>query len=638
MRPGKELMLVPALLVGLLLGPGSGLCAVPPDQCASIASLSLTDEQFGKPVMNLTATKIDVAPSLPAHCDVRGTIWPEIGFAVKLPIPWNGKFYMVGNGGKAGNIEDGAMANGLKLNYVTASTNTGHDSTKPGNSGSQFAYNPPDNSNPNARQKLIDFGYRAVHETAVISKKIMLAYYKSAPAHSYFVGCSTGGRQGLMEAQRYPDDFDGIVAGAPVYKYMTVQMIGPEYLLPQLATGSRIPPEKLAMLGKAVYDKCDSMDGLVDGLIDDPRKCNFDPDEDLLKCANDADSPECFTTAQLTAIKKIYAGAFTNGKPLVPGLPKGAEAMAGGWSPWLVNATAVNKTQWNGLVWDAYKYLVFDPPRPDYDFYKEFSFDTTPSQMSSERGQILEAVNPDLRPFKARGGKMLLYHGWADCGPNPLLTLRYYHEVVNTTGDAAKDLLKFYLVPGMGHCSGGVGCDKVDWVTPLANWVETGREPGALIGAAGSGTPRTRPICPYPKVARYGGTGSVDDAANFTCVKTVPARVRIEPGRLNLKSKGALTVSMTLPENMRGWRLRSVVCEGAPAAKINRKGRIYRAKFNVQDLKNVTVGNGVIFTVYVIAERGGRGSHQGDNVTRMLSERNGLQVAFEGSGPVKVIE
>jgi feruloyl esterase len=585
-------------------------------------------------VLHLTATKVDVAPSLPAYCDVRGTMWPEIGFAVKLPIPWNGKFYMVGNGGKAGNIEEGAMANGLKLGYVTASTNTGHDNKR--EKGAMFGYNPPDNSNPNARQKEIDFGYRSVHETAVIAKKIMQAYYGSLPAHSYWVGCSTGGRQGLIEAQQYPDDFDGIVAGAPVYNYMAVQIYAPWYLQAFLAPETKLH-DKLPILGSAIYAKCDGIDGLVDGLIDDPLRCGFDPAKDLPRCRGNVDRPSCFTDAQARALQKVYEGPVSNGKPLFPGLPPGGEAMAGGWGQWIVG-TPTSQPQQFSLMFDAFKYLCFEVDDPNYDFRTDFNFETDPPKLDV-MGKILNATNPDLSAFNARKGKLLMYHGWADDGPNPVQTVQYYTNIRKTFGNrVTKSFVRLYMVPGMGHCSGGIGCDKVDWVTPLVNWVENGTEPGALIGAASSGTPRTRPICPYPEVARYEGKGSVDDAGNFTCVKTIPAHVRIEPDTLKLKSRGTFTASMTLPDTMRDWKLRSVVCEGALAVKVSKKQYTYKARFNKQDLKDIMTGNAVKFRVYAIVERDARRLRHGDNDTQWLFERHGYRVAFEGSGTVRVVE
>ena len=555
MRPGKVLMLTLALFFILLSGPWWWLCAAPSDPCAAIASLSFSDEQFGKPVMNLTATKVDGAPPLPAHCDVRGTMWPEIGFAVMLPIPWNGGFYMVGNGGKAGNIEEGAMANGLKLGYAAASTNTGHDNKK--EKGAIFGYNPTDNSNPNARQKEIDFGYRSVHETVVVAKKIIQAYYGSLPAHSYWVGCSTGGRQGLMEAQRYPDDFDGIVAGAPVYNYMAVQMYAPWYLQAFQAHETKIY-DKLPILGSAVYAKCDGTDGLVDGLIDDPRRCGFDPAQDLPRCPGKVDGPACFTDAQVKALQRVYGGPISNGKSLFPGLPPGGEAMAGGWGQWLIGTPASPPRQFS-LMFDAFKYLCFEVDQPNYDFRTDFNFDTDPPKLDF-MGKILNATNTDLSAFKARKGKLLLYHGWADDGPNPVQTVQYYNSIRKTFGNrVTRSFVRLYMVPGMGHCSGGLGCDQVDWFTPLVNWVEKGIEPTALKGKRApnppaSSTERTRPLCPYPEVARYEGKGSIEDAANFTCVKIIPARVRVEPGTLSLKSKGTFTASIILPDKMRDFK------------------------------------------------------------------------------------
>jgi feruloyl esterase len=498
-------------------------------ECSASAfeSLGLADEAFGQPVSNLTATMVTTSPQ---HCDVRGTLWPEIGFAVMLPTSWNDRLYMVGNGGAAGNVPISAMQGAVRLGYAAVGTDTGHSAAK--ESSFTFAWVDAGGAgaNPFWEQKLHDFAYRSVHETAVVAKKIANAYYGRPPAFSYWVGCSTGGRQGLMEAQRYPADFDGIVAGAPVNKLMTAWMGAPAYLQPQLPPGSQIPssPDALEALGKAVLAKCDGLDGLVDGLIDDPRKCAFDPDRDL-PCSEAA----CFTAPQRAALQAIYAGATSNGTPVVPGVPKGSEAFPEGWARSIV-AESLYSTGTYRLHQDAFRFVAFEQPRPEYDFLRDWDFRTDPPKLAA-RGRILEAVDPDLSAFRARGGKLLMYHGWGDTALNPSMSsLDYYGSVLGTLGEGARDFVALYLVPGMAHCTGGVGFGDVDWVTPVVGWVEDGAEPHDLVGRRFDGS-GSRPVCRYPEVARHVGPGGVDDPASFAC--RIPLEMTVRLASINSSSK-----------------------------------------------------------------------------------------------------
>jgi hypothetical protein len=643
LRKGSIVIAV-AISITLLLGVRLGPSALAMD-CTTDAfqALNLTDEEFGKPVTNLTATLVPATPTVPEYCDVKGTMWPEINFEVSLPTKtWNNRLYMAGNGGKAGTIP--SLVVPLQKGYAATGTDTGHKATL--NPGSTFAYidYPTPGANPNWYQKFLDFAYRSVHETIVVAKKIVKAYYNEVPAYTYWVGCSTGGRQGLMEAQRYPTDFNGILAGSPVNNNMITQEQGPEYMIPQACDGCQIPYAKLPILGAAVYAKCDSIDGLVDGIIDDPRKCNFDPDKDLVKCPNDVDGPACFTEAQLTAIKAIYAGAFSNGKLLIPGLSKGAEAFSGGWYNWFVSLPS--QTPWYQhilyytLVWDVFKYFAWDP-QPNFNLLTDWNWDTDPPKTAA-RAKIVDAVDPHLWQFLAHGGKALMYAGWADCGPNPLANaVPYYENVLEVMGDRTRDVFAFYMVPGMGHCTGGVGCGNVDWFTPLVNWLENGIKPGSLIGSSTTSLARTRPICRYGEVARYVGTGSIDDANNFTCVEIIPAEVRFEPETIDLDSNGTFTAFIRFPErdhmrnwsqHRRDWEIISVVSEGASAVKVAEKGDTYIAKFNRQDLKNITPGEAVTFTVTVIVEP--KWYHK-DN---WHHEHDTDQIAFEGSDTVRVVK
>jgi len=392
------------------------------------------------------------------------------------------------------------------MGYATASTDTGHDSSIDplGPLGATFAYN-----NPEAE---IDYCYRAVHLTAVTAKEIIEAYYDSPPTYSYFVGCSTGGRQGLMEAQRYPQDFDGIVVGAPVLDFTGTMMWGIWNAMALSDEGS-IPIDKLKILADAIYEKCDGEDGLEDGLINNPLDCTFDPATDL--------PPDSFTPAQVEALEKIYGGVKNSeGEVIFPGPPVGGEVFAGGvsgWDMWMIGSfmPALQLMMSEGFM----KYMAFEEdPGPDYD-WTTFDFDTDPPKMASISSTI-DATDPDLSAFKARGGKIIHYHGWADMALNPLMSVNYYESVLDFMGvGETMDFYRLYMVPGMFHCAGGAGCDSVDWFASLVSWVEDGTVPEALIGSHldGGKVTRTRPLYPYPEVAVYTGSGSIDDADSFTC-------------------------------------------------------------------------------------------------------------------------
>ena len=478
---------------------------------------ALTSTAFGAAVKIESATLVAATPQAPAHCDVRGVIAPEAKFAVKLPTNWNNRFYMVGGGGYAGTISHGPMNTGLQKGYATASTDTGHDAAK--EPLATFA-NPGPN-NPHADRKVLDYAYLAVHNTAVLAKQIIKAYYGSAPQYSYWVGCSTGGRQGLMEAQRYPKDFDGYVIGAPVLKISGEQMRGIWNAQAVTSAPGRLAVEKLPLLAAAVYQKCDELDGVKDGFIADPRRCPFDPAVDLPKCAGDVDGQDCFTTGQIAGLKKVYGGVrTTSGKLLYPGQPPGAEiAPPGGRSSWI---GSIGAEPGAGLAFGEtfMRYLTRPPLGPTWS-YKSFNFDSDPLKLAA-LAKMLDAINPDLTRLKKRGGKIIHYHGWADALVNPQVSLDYYEAVLKKLGQRqTQEFYKLYLIPGMFHCAGGVGCDRADWFTPLLAWVEKGSAPGVIAGARvqQGATVMTRPHCPYPEVARYKGSGDTTKAENFVCGK-----------------------------------------------------------------------------------------------------------------------
>jgi feruloyl esterase len=486
--------------------------AAPVKKCGDLGSAD-----FGADVKVESAKLVSSTASLPEHCDIRGTIWPEAKFVVKLPSNWNNRFEMVGGGGWAGVISMTAVDAAVRDGYSSTSTDTGHDAQK--EPGASFAY--PGPSNPHAARKVVDHGYLAVHETALLGKKMIRAYYGADPRYSYWVGCSTGGRQGLMEAQRYPEDFDGYVIGAPVLNLSRLQMKAIwNYLAIEDGPG-KTANEKLPVLANAVYGKCDPLDGLKDGIIENPLKCGFDPAKDLLRCSGDSDRPDCFTAAQIEGLKKIYDGPHdSKGRQLFPGTPPGGEAMTPAGRGGQLQSGWVRMAESFNLADSFFKFMAFDPaPGPNWD-YHTFNFDTDPERMAAVSLRI-DATIPDLSAIRTRGGKIVHYHGWADPGVTAKMSVNYYEAAIETMGEKdTKDFYRFFPVPGMFHCGGGPGCGNADWLTAAVNWVEKGVAPTMITGAhiEGGKTTRTRPICMYPTVAQYKGSGSIDEAGNFVCV------------------------------------------------------------------------------------------------------------------------
>ena len=510
---GLNRLWLQALLTSLLIiAGGVQMVFAQSEKCAGLAAASL-----GADIKIDSAQLVAATSAAPEHCDVRGVILPEAKFAVKLPTTWNNRFYMVGGGGYAGQLSLPQMNPSLQKGYATATTDTGHDAQK--EPLGTFAEHRPDN--PNADRKKLDYAYLAVHNTAVLAKKIIKAYYSSDPKYSYWVGCSTGGRQGLMEAQRFPEDFDGYVIGAPVLKVSYENLRG-IWNAQAVADGAgAIGNDKLPLLAAAVYKKCDDGDGAHDGLIADPRKCNFDPLKDLPKCANDEAGKDCFTMAQLQGLKKVYDGPRNSkGAQLYPGQPLGAEAVVNGRSAW---QGSIGGDGGGGLAYGetGMRFMAFEPQRGKTWSWKQFDFDKDPPLMKAY-SQMIDATNPDLSMLKQRGGKIIHYHGWADALVNPQMSVEYYESVLKKMGTKqTQQFYKLYLIPGMFHCRGGVGCDETDWFSPLVEWVEKGVAPGVIDGArkANGATVMTRPHCAYPQVAKYKGSGDMSKAENFTCGK-----------------------------------------------------------------------------------------------------------------------
>jgi hypothetical protein len=473
-----------------------------------------------KEIVQITAAEMPASASAPLHCRVTGLLSPEIAFEVSLPAKWNGRFYMIGNGGHAGEAMDdpGRVAQrnqALELGFAFAQTNTGHDARK--EPGASFVM-----SNP---QKAIDYAYRAVHLTARTTQDMTRQYYGKPISRAYWNSCSNGGRQGMMEAERFPDDFDGIVANAP-WVDQTGFTIGAMWNQKALSAAP-VTPAKLALVGEKVMAKCDAIDGLKDGLIDDPRKCNFDPAHDVPACSAGADGPDCLTPAQAEAIAKVYSGPISNGKPFFPGYMPGSEAVmpglfgggaGSGWMNVIVAAQPDAKPADFNLAEGTMRYLVHKPPQPDYD-YKTFDFDRN-IHMLDEWSKLADAKNPDLAKFHKHGGKLIMTYGWADSILQPMMGVNYYEQAVAKNGPDTAEFFRLFMVPGMAHCGGGIGPDRNDSMTAMINWVEKSKAPDAIVASrvVDNQVVRTRPLCPYPQVARYSGQGSIDDAVNFHCV------------------------------------------------------------------------------------------------------------------------
>lgn len=470
-------------------------------------------------IVKISAVEVPATSALPAYCRVTGLLSPEIAFEVTLPAKWNSRFYMIGNGGHAGEALDDPMRvsqrdQALALGFAVAQTNTGHDARK--EPGATFVM-----SNP---QKAIDYAYRAVHLTATTAKEITKDYYGRPVYKAYWNSCSNGGRQGLIEAQRFPEDFDGIVANAPWVDQtgFTVGAIWNQRALDE----APVTAEKMALVADRVMEKCDAIDGLKDGLIDDPRKCAFDPSRDVPACRAGSDGPACLTPAQAAAIAKIYSGPVSNGKPYFPGFMPGSEAVmdlfgggrGSGWMNVIVSSRPDIKPADFSLAENTMQYLVHNPPKPDYD-YKKFDFDRD-IVLLKDWGKLADANNPDLSAFRKRGGKLLMTYGWADAILQPMMGVNYYEKAVAANGPGTEEFFRLFMVPGMAHCSGGTGPDQHDPMTAIIDWVEKGKAPESMQArrVVNNKIVRTRPLCPYPQVARYSGQGSIDDAANFRCV------------------------------------------------------------------------------------------------------------------------
>ena len=442
----------------------------------------------GNPYADLKAfCRVTVVSKPSSDSNINIEFWmPETG--------WNGNFLANGNGGWSGSITAGTLANGLRRGYVSAMTDTGHE----GGSAS-FALNHP--------EKVIDFGYRAVHEMAMIGKAVAQARYETPVRRSYWDGCSAGGRQGLKAAQMFPADFDGIVAGAPAIAFTgrSAQAIWIGQQTHKDAD-SALPQAKFAVVHDAVLAACDALDGAKDGVLENPRKCTFDPKS--IQCPG-ADAPTCLTAGQVATVRKIYSDVKNSrtGEVYFAGHEPGSE---NGWNT-MAGANPF------GIGLDMFRYVVFS--NPDWD-YKTMNWDTDMSA-AMKAGAVIDGLDPNLKPFYDRGGKIIQYHGWSDPQISPGSSVTYYDNVAKANGGVGKvqQNHRLFLVPGMAHCGGGDGTSTFDMFSALTQWVEQNKTPERIEAARtrNGATDRTRPLCPYPQTAQYNGSGSIDESANFSC-------------------------------------------------------------------------------------------------------------------------
>ncbi len=438
------------------------------------------------------------AAPVPAYCRVMMVLAPSsdshIEAAMFLPAAdWNGKLQVVGNGGWAGSISYPQMAAALREGYATASNDTGHRANDAGGGG-MFALGHP--------EKITDFAYRAMHETVLKAKAITLAFYGKGPTYSYYNGCSTGGRQGLIEAARFPEDFDAIIAGAPANPHVHLHAAGVERSLELMKNNAPLTQAKVDTLHKAILDACDGLDGVKDGILENPHACHFDPSK--LQCKG-ADNDTCLTPGQVETVRIVFADVkLKTGEVVWTGYEPGSELSVG---------SLRNVPTAPGGVWDVIRILGHQDK--DYDWHN-FDLDKE-LPLADEAG--IDTLTTDFSAFKAHGGKLLLYHGWADPGIPPGHTVLFYEEVLQTMGPNQSDWLRLFMEPGMAHCSGGAGPDQFNKMGVIERWREQNQAPDSILAShvSNGSIDMTRPLCPYPQEAVYKGSGSTNDAANFAC-------------------------------------------------------------------------------------------------------------------------
>lgn len=446
-----------------------------------------------------------------AVCAVEGVLPPTIGFKVQLPLrTWTGRYLQAGCGGLCGRVslEVDAAEGCAPLEaggFVIASTDMGHQGM-----GGEFGRDP---------QKRADFAHRAVHLTAVASKKLIRAFYGRDAAHAYFTGCSDGGREALIEAQRYPGDFDGIVAGAPAMNFQVQNSLYHAWQA-RSNTGADgkaiLAASRLPLLHQAVLGQCDRLDGQVDGVIVDPRVCRFDPGVLLCRSNSSEDATKCLTAAEVEAVRRLYEGprdAATGERLTIAGPQPGSELS---WAGVFVPRAADQPIFSERIALDALRNLVFES-NPEAGFgLKDVRFDRATFDRLRPLHALYDATNPDLSAFAGRGGKLILWHGWADPHISPINTVAYHDAVERSMGRRrVGTFVRLYLLPAVYHCFGGERPSLVDLLTPAIDWVERGVAPDAVIARSPGQETRSRPVFPYPAVAQYDGKGDPNEASSY---------------------------------------------------------------------------------------------------------------------------
>ena len=528
------------MVAGLLTGGAHGQqTPSSPDSCTGLAQLALPDAKVVS-VEGVPAGAFTPPPSLnpwtvgdpafykalPAFCRVVVKATPSTDSDIRIEVwmpagGWNGRFRGQGNGGFAGEIDYRSMGAAVARGDATAGTDTGHSG---GGTDASWALGHP--------EKVTDFGYRAIHAMTQTGKATIKAYYGSPARHSYFGSCSNGGRQALMEAQRFPEDYDGILAGAPAnyWTHLLTKAVA-DAQATTLEPASYIPSAKLPAIARAVNAACDARDGVTDGVLNDPRQCHFDPA--TLAC-REGDSDTCLTAPQVTALKKLYEGPRdARGREIFPGYVPGAEEGEGGWGPW-ITGPAPGKSLLFAFGTGYFTNVVYEKAGWDY---RNANLDEALKAAEEKTAEKLDANDANLAAFKARGGKLILYHGWNDPAISALNTIHYYESVVGRLGRQATDgFMRLYMVPGMQHCGGGPGPNSFGQFLPalsdepqrnvttaLERWVEGGEAPSTVVATKyrdddpKKGVKATRPLCPYPQTATYKGQGDPGDAASFVC-------------------------------------------------------------------------------------------------------------------------
>jgi tannase/feruloyl esterase len=444
-----------------------------------------------------------------AHCRVVGVIGKEINFELLLPKDWNSRFVMGGGGGFVGSIQNAARSS-INDGYATVGTDTGHKGI---GVKADWALN--------NMERQVNFGHLAVHRTAVVSKEIIRRFYCSGSEYNYFIGCSRGGGQAMMEAQRYPDDFDGIVTGAPAFSWPAIaaeliqnsKIIYPD---PSNLDEPVITLANLKLLQNIILEHCDAMDGVEDQILNDPRECDFNLDS-LPKCLGNSVGDDCFTSEQIEAIKIVYAGVTNQQNEIYPGYPFGGENESGGWQDWITGPNegtmALNFPSLHfAFGTEMFKYLVFQNSNWDYSSYDFSNFSNTTRYASS----YLDATSTDYSAFKKRGGKMVIYHGWNDPALSAFATINHY-EAAEKKDDEIREYIRLFLLPGVLHCGGGPGPSQADWIELVRNWVEKGIAPDRVVlsKTVDGKKAMTRPVFPYPNKAVYDGKGDTNKESSF---------------------------------------------------------------------------------------------------------------------------